>query len=152
MFKRFPDLKEEPEEFADRVMQCLAYERRAEDELLSMCSEVAADCVMMMDSIEEYRSIPQLAPTMVTNLRNHSAHATEIANLMYRLGSELHALLRELRLYRDGYLHYQFAGWVGHDMLLSRLLVPVLSTRVPIDYLTDDDLWVLSASRRNRRR
>jgi hypothetical protein len=71
---------------------------------------------------------------------------------MYEFGDELLEQLRALRLYRGGYLHYEFGELVGHDMLMHRLMVPKLSTNVPIDYLTDEDLWERSQVHRRGRR
>jgi hypothetical protein len=151
LFKRFPHLKDECDHFMERVMECLAFEKAAQDQLSLMCAELVDDVLQMSSpDFSDASYLSRLDPE--TKRQQYLDTVVAGANQMHKFGTELHGMLRQLSLYRDGYLHYEFAGLVGHDMLMERLMVPVLSTRIPIDYLTDDDLWVRSASRRNRRR
>lgn len=49
--------------------------------------------------------------------------ASDIAQAIYELGSDIHHQLIAHGLYVNGCLRYQHASWIGHDAVLRRLMV-----------------------------
>ncbi|WP_144106667.1 hypothetical protein [Paraburkholderia sp. BCC1886] len=153
LYAQIPEMAaEDDHSLIDRAMECLAYEKRAEDQLTSLCYELLSD-VMALPG--ESREIPYLAlPGFDLESRHRQAveRATAGANQIYRFGNEVLALCRNLGLYRNGYLHYHLTDWIGRDMVLTRTLVPVIHLNRPMETATDDDLYVLTPLRKVRRR
>ncbi|MBB5451063.1 hypothetical protein HDG36_002603 [Paraburkholderia sp. Kb1A] len=149
LFTRYPDLEENHEEFIGRIVDCLAYENRAPERLEDMCSQMVQDALQFVPRENDGACVSQTDEDDEHRRRINAVMRT--ANEMYRVGMQLHALIRQLGLYRDGYLHYQFADLVGHAIILQRLMAPLLVLRGPVDYLTDDELWAWSDTIRRRR-
>jgi hypothetical protein len=151
LFRRLPHLREDTDEFIGRVLDCLAFEKEARDQLSLMCAELVDDLLHMpLPESGPRLRLGQFDPEQERQERIDAV--SRHSNAMYEFGDELLEQLRALRLYRGGYLHYEFGELVGHDMLMHRLMVPKLTTKVPIDYLTDEDLWERSQVHRRGRR
>jgi hypothetical protein len=151
LFRRLPHLKEDTDEFIGRVLDCLAFEKEAQDQLSLMCAELVDDLMHMpLPKTGPHVRLGRFDPEEERQERIDTV--TRHSNEMYKFGEDLLEQLRALRLYRGGYLHYQFVELVGNDMLMHRLMVPKLTTKIPIDYLTDEDLWERSQVHRRGRR
>lgn len=50
-----------------------------------------------------------------------------IANAVVRFGEHLRQELDRLKVYQRGFLAYQFQQWLGHDLVLCRLIPPTLA-------------------------
>jgi hypothetical protein len=148
LFTRYPYLQENYEDFIGRIVDCLAYESRAPDRLEDMCTQMVQDALQFVPHEEDVVYASQTEEDNEYRRRINAVMRT--ANEMYRVGMQLYALIRQLGLYRDGYLHYQFADLVGHAIVLQRLMAPLLVLRGPVDYLTDDELWAWSDTIRRR--
>lgn len=60
--------------------------------------------------------------------RELEADAGDIANALHQFGSHVHMQLRGLRAYESGYLHYLFENWLGDDVVLHKLELPLVES------------------------
>lgn len=86
------------------VFESIAYENNAELELGYNALEIAHDAVgySWADDVDV------------------------VVSAMVEYGTALYKQLREYRLYRQGYLFYQFNRWLGTDLVLARIDPPEL--------------------------
>ncbi|WP_233875050.1 hypothetical protein [Paraburkholderia adhaesiva] len=152
LFTRYPDLQENYDEFIGRIIDCFAYEASARDRLSGMCAQMVRDALQFIPRDVEAGATTALNCDKDAECRARIEAVTRRANEMYRVGMRLYELVCALGLYRDGYLHYQFADLLGHAVILQRLMAPLLVLRGPVDYLTDEELWAWSDTIRRRHR
>lgn len=83
------------------ILSAITYEQKAEIELDYDCMELVQGALGTDMSGDTYRAV----------------------SLVAGLGRKLFKQLRDLNIYRHGYLYYGLHSWVGDDVVLSRLLL-----------------------------
>jgi hypothetical protein len=86
----------------DLIVKSLTYEQDALLELQYLCMEVVCQYIGTLQCPE----------------------AETISKEIYTLGEEIFRELRDLRVYQNGYLFYQFFKTIGGDIVLIRLVPP----------------------------
>jgi hypothetical protein len=88
------------EVFIAMVLETLTYEK---DAILELSYRLMEEVQGAMGSMPSTKEVDLAAEAIVT------------------FGSSLYEELRRMRIYRNGYLPYQFARWLGNDLILQRL-------------------------------
>ncbi|MNU19658.1 hypothetical protein D3C71_78910 [compost metagenome] len=86
------------DQVAEILLSTLAYENSAEVELVNTATDFVMD-------------------HMGTPFENQ---ATELSNLLMRIGESIYNELQMFAAYSDGYLFYQYHGWCDLDIVLGR--------------------------------
>lgn len=105
------------------VLHALEYERSAKDELSFLCMTPVEQWLHTHDGYTYSEQV------------RYCSEAAKLANAMHKLGEHLIRQLQHYRVYTRGYLPYEYTRRWGHDLVLSKLMIPEID---PPKYKTPD--------------